>query len=114
MASKGTTYAKLKRMAKDYGVDKNAMFVTALEQYAVQQKVIENINLILSDSEDLMTTKEYVKGRENVYSHPLVKELPKHSDAANRTANLMLDIIKTLGHKKQTGSKLEGLMNDDE
>ena len=116
MASKGKgkTYNTLVRMAKDYGVEKNAMFLTALRQYAAQQKVIEDINTILNDEETLMTTKEYVKGRENVYSHPLVKELPKHSDAANRTASLILDIIKTLGHKKQTGSKLEGLMNDDD
>lgn len=108
------TYNKLKRMAKEYGVDKNALFLSALNQYSVQQKVIDDINRILSDEDSLMTTKEYVKGRENVYANPLVRELPKHADAANRTVNVMLDIIKTLGHKKQTGSKLEGLMMDDD
>lgn len=114
MAKNGKTYREIMKMAKEYGVEKNALFLTALKQYDVQQKVIDDINIVLSEEDNLMTTKEYVKGRENIYANPLVKELPKHADAANRTAGILLDIIKTLGHKKTTGSKLESLMLDDE
>lgn len=114
VARHSADYNKIKKMAEDYGVDKNAMFLTLLKQYEIQQDVIDNIKKSLSDEENLMTIKEYVKGRENVYANPLVRELPKHSDAANRTASAMLEVIKTLGHKKTTGSKLEGLLNDEE
>lgn len=113
MARKTKTYAALIAMAKDYGVDTNALFLTALNQYCTQQKVIEQIQKILLEEDSLLTKKEYVKNRENVYAHPLIRELPKHSDAANRTAGVILDIIKTLGHKKTTSGKLESLMNDE-
>ena len=49
---------------------------------------------------DLTTQKTYLKGQANDYAAPLVKELPKHSDAANRTAGTILDIIVKLGQKK--------------
>ena len=114
MARKGKTYTAIMKMAADYGVEKNALFLTALSQYCTQQKVIEQIQQILLEEDSLLTKKEYVKNRENVYAHPLIRELPKHSDAANRTAGVILDIIKTLGHKKAASGKLESLMNDDE
>ena len=66
------------------------------------------------ESEESMTvSKEYVKNRLNVYANPLVKELPKHSDSANKTLAMMLDIIEKLGTKEQKPkSKLESLMDE--
>ncbi len=112
--AKKVTYNALLKMAKEYGVADNALFTTALQQYVTQQKVIAQINEILLEEDSLITKKEYVKNRANVYAHPLIRELPKHSDAANRTASVILDIIKTLGHKKTTGGKLQQLIDDDE
>lgn len=97
MTKKTTTYSKLLRMAKSYGVDKNALFVQAAEQYDTQMRVIQSIKDALDVGETLTTSKEYIKGRENIYANPLVKELPKHADAANRTLQTMLTIIKELG-----------------
>lgn len=98
MGKKDTTYTKLLRMAKDYGVDKNALFLQAVEQYTVQARVIQGIKAALDEEDsELLTSKEYVKGRANVYANPLVRELPKHADAANRTLQTMLTIIKELG-----------------
>ena len=114
MARKTKTYKDLVTMAEEYGVADNALFLTALNQYCTQQKVIDTINKVLNEEDRLITTKEYVKNRENVYAHPLIRELPKHSDAANRTASIILDIIKTLGHKKASGSKLDEFLKDDE
>ena len=90
----------LLRMAKRYGVEKNELFLSAVNQYALQQQLIMQIQDEIVSGE-LLTSKEYVKGRENIYVHPLVKELPKHSDAANKTAAVMLDMIKQLGQEKQ-------------
>lgn len=105
--------SELLDMAKQYGVDDNAVFVVAASQYALQQRVISNIKDALDAEDSLMSTKEYVKGRENIYAHPLVKELPKHADSANRTAQTILNIIETLGKKeKKSGSKLGALMDE--
>lgn len=98
MAKKQTTYSDLLKMAKSYGVEDNALFLAAAEQYDLQQRVIS----LLKDGiegKDLTTQKSYIAGEKNDYAAPLVKELPKHSDAANRTAGTILDIIVKLGRK---------------
>lgn len=89
------------QMAKQYGVDNNALFLQTLKNYETLQLSIAGINDILSGGEDLTLTKEYVKGRQNVYMHPAVKELPKQIDIANKTLEKMLDIIERLGSKTE-------------
>lgn len=83
-------------MATDYGVDKIAVVQSALEQYSIQQAIILELKAEL-DAESLMTTKEYVKGRKNLYAHPALAELPRHIDSANKTADLVLRMIDQLG-----------------
>lgn len=112
MAKAKTTYDELIELATQYGVENNALFVASAKQYATQQKVIENIRQSLEAEDDLMTTKEYVKGRVNVYANPLVRELPKHADSANKTLNAMLDIILKLGRPQANETKLEQMLNE--
>ena len=104
-----TTYDELLRMAKDYGVDRNALFLSAAKQYDLQQRVIEMLKAGIEEGE-LTTSKTYIAGQSNDYAAPLVKELPKHSDAANRTAGIILDIIVKLGQKQE--EKDDGLELD--
>jgi len=99
MAKKTATYDELLKMAKSYGVDQNALFLAAAKQYDLQQRVIDMLREGIEEG-DLTTQKTYLKGQANDYAAPLVKELPKHSDAANRTAGTILDIIVKLGQKK--------------
>lgn len=93
------------QMAQDYGVSENPLFVQTLKNYETVQKAIEMTNTIL-DSESITISKEYVKGRENLYMHPAIKELPKQIDAANKTVDKLLDIIEKLGRKNTTGDEL--------
>ena len=106
MAKKITTYDELLRMAKSYGVENNALFLAAAKQYDLQQRVIEMLKEGIEDG-DLTTQKTYLKGQANDYAAPLVKELPKHSDAANRTAGTILDIIVKLGKPPAEDNGLE-------
>ena len=99
------------RMAENYGVADNALFVSAARQYEIQTKVIKSIERIL-DEADLTVSKSYVKEVENVYANPLVKELPKHSDSANKTLAIMLDIIAKLGRKEEKSENLEDVMKE--
>ena len=88
------------QMAEQYGVADNALFVQTLKNYETIQKSIEGIDQIVNQSQDLTISKEYVKGRENLYLHPAIKELPKQIDASNKTLDKMLDIIEKLGKTK--------------
>ena len=108
MAKVKSRYFNIKEvvgMAAEYGVADNPLFVQTLKNYETVQKAIEMTNAIL-DSEDMTISKEYVKGRENLYMHPAIKELPKQIDAANKTVDKLLDIIERLGHKNTTGDEL--------
>jgi hypothetical protein len=108
MAKAKAKYFNIKdviQMANDYGVSDNPLFVQTLKNYETVQKAIEMTNAIL-DSEDMTISKEYVKGRENLYMHPAIKELPKQIDAANKTVDKLLDIIERLGRKNTTGDEL--------
>lgn len=105
-AAKSTELDKLMAMAKEYGVDTNALFLSTLDTYMVQRKAVERIKEAMMEDGEITTTKEYVKGRMNVYLHPAVKELPRHADALNKTTTQMLEIIKTLGNKQDKSDPL--------
>ena len=108
MAKRKSKYFDIKeviQMAADYGVADNPLFVQTLKNYETVQRAIEMTNEILT-SEDMTISKEYVKGRENLYMHPAIKELPKQIDAANKTVDKLLDIIERLGKKNTTGDEL--------
>ena len=111
MAKVKTTYSELLQMAKSYGVDKNALFIAAAEQYDLQQNVIRLLKESIEGNR-LTTQKTYIKGENNDYAAPLVKELPKHSDAANRTAAVILDIILKLGKPPAEDKEMELDLDD--
>ena len=112
MPAKSKTYQDIMKMAADYGVDDNALFVSTAEQYELQRKVIKEMRKSITKGDPLVT-KEYVKGRENVMAHPFIQLLPKHIDSANKTLGTMLDIIERLGAKKAVGDKLSGFLKDE-
>ena len=57
------------KIAEDAGVQSNFFFVTTFKRYQVQLNILSDLEKAIK--EDGMTvTKEYVKGRKNVYSNP--------------------------------------------
>jgi hypothetical protein len=54
------------------------------------------------DEDGLLVTKQYVKGRENIYSHPAIGDYNRTSDAANKTVNTLMKIILSLRRKQKT------------
>ena len=94
-----SSYRKLLRFGKIFEVDKDEDFKAAAMTYAEEADLIAKMRTQLA--EDGMTVaKEYVKGRQNVCVHPLVTEIPKHVDCANRTLGILGDIIVKRGRKK--------------
>ena len=56
------------KIAEDSGVQSNFFFVTTFKRYQVQLNILSDLEKAIK--EDGMTvTKEYVKGRKNVYSN---------------------------------------------
>lgn len=106
MKKVSNTYDNLMKLAEEYNVHDNALFISAAEQYSIQAQIINMIREELNGDSSPISTKEYVKGRKNEYANPLIRELPKHSDSANRTLQTMLDIIVKLGKRTEKESAL--------
>ena len=56
-----------------------------------------------------LVTKEYVKGRKNVYSHPAIADYNRTTDSANKTVSTLMKIIVTL-RKDDSGEKDDPLL----
>ena len=99
MAKAASSYRKLLKFGKIFEVDKDEDYKAAALTYSEEAELIASMRTQLE--EDGMTVKkEYVKGRENICVHPLVTEIPKHVDCANRTLGILGDIIVKRGKKK--------------
>ena len=99
-------------MAEEYGVADNALFLSAAKNYQTQKKLLDRMSDCIENDETIVS-KEYVKGRETLTAHPLVQQLPKHIDSANKSLSTMLDIITKLGEKQSPGSKLGTFLNGE-
>ena len=109
MAKKKPTFDEIMELAKAYGVDNNVLFVTASQRYAGQVKIIDEMQESLSDG--LLMTTIGSMGQEKVETNPLVVQLPKYNDTANKTLSIMLDIIGKLGTAAPVGDKLGDFLN---
>lgn len=83
------------RIAAEHGVEQNFFFLTTFKRYQVQIKILNDLEKTIK-TEGNMVTKEYVKGRKNVYTHPAIGEYNKTSTAANQTMQTLLKIVSTM------------------
>ena len=83
------------KIAQKHGVEQNFLFITTFQRYQVQLKILQDLQVKIKEDGSLVT-KEYVKGRENVYTHPAIGEYNKTSTAANQTVATLIKIIKSL------------------
>ena len=110
---RGTTYDELLALAHDYGVENNALFVAASKQYQLQQEVLEMIHATLQEDCEAVTTKEYVKGRQNLVANPAITEYNKTATAANGTVTTLIKIVESSSKGGEAKvSKLEQLLNE--
>jgi hypothetical protein len=82
-------------LAQKQGVEQNFLFVTTFKRYQVQLKILQELEIEINNS-DALVTKEYVKGRKNLYSNPAINSYNKTADSANRTAATLMKIITQL------------------
>lgn len=87
------------KSAKESGVESNYFFVTTFERYQTQLNVLEKLKAAI-EADGVLVTKEYVKGRENLYTSPAVADYNRTTDSANKTVATLMKIIKNFGNEK--------------
>lgn len=83
------------RIASEHGVEQNFFFLTTFKRYQVQIQILNDLEKTIR-AEGNTVTKEYVKGRKNVYTHPAIGEYNKTSTAANQTVQTLMKIVTTM------------------
>lgn len=83
------------KIAQKFGVEQNFLFLTTFKRYQVQLNILNELEQKIKEDGSLVT-KEYVKGRENVYTHPAISEYNKTSQSANNTVATLIKILKDL------------------
>ena len=58
------------------------------------------------DINGMFISKEYVKGRKNLYSNPAVGDYNRTTDSANKTVSTLIKIIKEFN--------VEGMVEEDD
>ena len=81
------------RIAEEAGVQTNFFFLTTFKRYQVQLNILNELEKSINETGTLVT-KEYVKGRGNLYTSPAVTEYNKTTDSANKTVGTLIKIVK--------------------
>lgn len=84
------------RIAEDSGVQSNFFFVTTFKRYQVQLNILTELEKAIKD-EGTLVSKEYVKGRKNIYSNPAIQDYNRTTDSANKTVSTLMRILRNFG-----------------
>ena len=111
MARKKLSYREIMKLAEQYGVKDNVLFVSAADRYLGQMETIRNIQEDL-DERGLIFEVIGSTGQKKIEAHPMAGQLPKYNDTANKTLGVMLDIIAKLGTPAPAGDKLGEFLSE--
>ena len=102
------------RLAEESGVQSNYFFVTTFERYQVQLNILDDLKKAIEE-EGMLVSKEYVKGRKNLYTNPAVSDFNRTTDSANKTVATLIRIIKNFGDDdgKEDADPLMEIINGD-
>jgi hypothetical protein len=111
MAKQKLSFNEIMKLAEQYGVRDNVLFVSAADRYAEQMKIIGRMQEDL-DARGLVLVSVGSQGQEKIEANPLAGQLPKYNDTANKTLGVMLDIIEKLGKEAPAGDKLGEFLSE--
>lgn len=102
------------RIAEESGVQSNFLFVTTFKRYQVQLNILNELEKAMKE-DGLLVTKEYVKGRRNLYTHPAVADYNRTTDSANKTVGTLMRIIRsfTMDDKSENDDPLMRMINGE-
>ena len=79
--------------ASKTGADTSLYYVTTLDRYNTQIKLLEQLKVSIAE-DGTTVTKEYVKGRQNIVINPAITEYNKTASAANQTVQTLIKIVQ--------------------
>ena len=97
------------RIAEESGAQSNFFFVTTFKRYQVQLKILSDLEKNLED-QGTTVTKEYVKGRQNLYSNPAISDYNRTTDSANKTVATLMRILKNYGVEESASDDVDPLL----
>ncbi len=97
------------KIAEASGVQSNFFFLTTFKRYQVQLNILAGLEKSIK-SEGSTVTKEYVKGRKNLYSNPAVADYNRTTDSANKTVSTLMRIIKSFNVGDEADEEKDSLM----
>ena len=98
-------------LAEENGVQNNYFFEKTFKNYQFQLEILDKLEAAINE-DGILVTKEYVKGRKNVYSHPAISDFNRTVDSSNKTVSTLMKIIKTFGEGTDNEvDPLDGLIN---
>lgn len=100
------------RIASEHGVEQNFFFITTFKRYQVQIQLLADLEKTIK-AEGPLVSKEYVKGRKNVYTHPAIAEYNKTSTAANQTVQTLMKIVMKMRNDDDGPGSDGGGSNDE-
>ena len=80
--------------ATKIGLDSDSSFLTSYHLLEVQIEMLDALEKSFRE-DGATTTKEYVKGRTNIYTNPAIAEYNKTATAANGTVSTLMKILTT-------------------
>ncbi len=92
---------KIIKIAEESGVQSNFFFITTFKRYQVQLNILTELERAMKE-EGMLVSKEYVKGRKNLYSNPAVAEYNRTTDSANKTVATLMRIIRNFNVDEAT------------
>lgn len=102
---------KLLEQAEERGVSNNFFFVTTFKRYQVQMRILSDLEKAISEY-GATVTKEYVKGRQNLFSNPAITEYNKTATAANGTVATLINIVKSFANEPDSMDALTEFLKD--
>ena len=97
------------KIAEESGVQSNFFFLTTFKRYQVQLNMLNDLEKAIKE-DGATVTKEYVKGRKNLYSSPAVKDYNATTDSANRTVATLMKIIKGFKVEEEEDAETDPLL----
>ena len=101
---------RLIQQAEETGLKSNFFFRTTFQRYTVQMSMLRQLEEVMA-KDGVLVTKEYVKNRGNVYTHPAVAEYNKTATAANGTVATLIKILDSFKGEEDNNSKLQAFID---
>jgi hypothetical protein len=101
-------------IAESTGLQENFLFKTTFDRYLTQVKILADLKNTIDKTETLVT-KQYVKGRANLYANPAIREFTHLTDSANKTVQTLIKILNGFKKTEEKGDdELLKIINGDD